>query len=605
MRQFIKQTFASLIGSLAGLSLFFGLGTIGLIILIVAAASQDSGPQVKDKSVLIFDSSTNITDTDPTSSTSDAIGQALSSEESNTMTLHTVLDSLDKATKDPRIIALYIDGSHSGGGSATGFATLKEVRVAMEKFRAAGKTIIAYDVDLAEKEYYLSSVADTLVLNPMGAIEINGFSSEPLFLTGALEKFGIGVQVIRVGKYKSAVEPFLLKQLSPENRQQLEALLGDLWGELIATVGKSRKIEPQQLQAIADSQGVLMASDAQKRGLVDKVGYFDEVIADLRKIAGATDEEKSFPQIRLSTYAEAESKKGKNSFSKKKVAVIYADGEIVDGEGSSQQVGGDSFAKQMRQLRLDNDVKTVVLRVNSPGGSATASEIILREVRLTRAKKPVIVSMGDVAASGGYWISTYGNRIFAEPNTITGSIGVFGMLLNFQKLANDNGLTWDVVKTGNLADSQTVSRPKTPQEIAISQNIVNQIYNQFLDKVADSRKIPKQKVAEIAQGRVWSGSDAKQLGLVDELGGLNAAITYAAKQANLGDDWQLEEYPKFRSLEERILERLTGDNNTRSQKVLDPLTKEFLKLKADLGILQGLNDPKGVYARLPFNWRMD
>ncbi|HBE17371.1 MAG TPA: signal peptide peptidase SppA [Cyanobacteria bacterium UBA11149] len=605
MRQFLKQIFASLIGSLAGLSLFCGLGTIGLIILIIAAGTQDSTPQVKDKSVLIFDSSLNITDTDPTSSTGDAIGQALSGEESNTITLRTVLNSLEEATQDPRIIALYIDGSHSGGGSTTGLATLKEVRAAMEKFRAAGKTIIAYDVDLSEREYYLNSVADTLILNPMGGIEINGFSSEPLFLTGALEKFGVGVQVIRVGKYKSAVEPFLLKELSPENRQQLQALLGDIWGELIATVGKSRKISPQQLQGIADSQGVLMASDAKTRGLIDKVAYFDEVITDLKKIAGATEDEKSFPQIRLSTYAEVAMKEGNNKSSKNKIAVIYANGEIVDGEGGPQQVGGDSFAKQMRQLRLDNDVKAVVLRVNSPGGSATASEIIQREVRLTRAKKPVIVSMGDMAASGGYWISTYGNRIFAEPNTVTGSIGVFGMLLNFQKLANDNGLTWDVVKTGNLADSQTVSRPKTPQEIAIAQNIVNQIYNQFLDKVADSRKIPKPKVAQIAQGRVWSGSDAKQLGLVDEIGGLDEAIAYAAKQADLGDNWQLEEYPKFRSLEERILLKLTGDKNSRSQKISDPLTREFLKLKADLEILQGLNDPKGVYARLPFNWRID
>lgn len=605
MRQFLKQTFASLIGSLAGLSLFCGLGTIGLIILIIAAGTQDSTPQVKDKSVLIFDSSLNITDTNPTASTGDAIGQALSGEESNTITLRTVLASLEQATQDPRIIALYIDGSHSGGGSATGLATLKEVRVAMDKFRAAGKTIIAYDVDLSEREYYLNSVADTLILNPMGGIEINGFSSEPLFLTGALEKFGVGVQVIRVGKYKSAVEPFILKELSSENRQQLQALLGDLWGELIATVGKSRKIQPQQLQAIADSQGVLMASDAKTRGLIDKVAYFDEVITDLKKIAGVTEDEKSFPQIRLSTYAEVAMKEGNNKSSKHKISVIYANGEIVDGEGGPQQIGGDSFAKQMRQLRLDNDVKAVVLRVNSPGGSATASEIIQREVRLTRAKKPVIVSMGDIAASGGYWISTYGNRIFAESNTVTGSIGVFGMLLNFQKLANDNGLTWDVVKTGNLADSQTVTRPKTPQEIAIAQNIVNQIYNQFLDKVADSRKIPKPKVAQIAQGRVWSGSDAKQLGLVDEIGGLDEAIAYAAKQADLGDNWQLEEYPKFRSLEERILSKLTGEKNSRSQKISDPLTKEFLKLKADLGILQGLNDPKGVYARLPFNWRMD
>ena len=605
MRQFIKQTFASLIGSLAGLMLFFSLGTVGLLGLIIVAASKDTGPQVKDKSVLIFDLSLSITDTDPTSSTSAAIEETLSGDQADTITLRTVIDSLDKATNDPRIVALYLDGSRTTTGTETGLATLKEVRQAMERFKASGKKIIAYDVDLAEKEYYLSSVADTIILNPMGSMELNGFASQPLFLTGALEKFGIGVQVIRVGKYKSAVEPLLLKKISPENRQQLQALLGDLWSEFLTTASQSRKVPVPQLQAIADSQGVLTASDARQRKLIDKVAYFDEVVAELKQLTGETREDESLRQIRLTTYADVPAKNANNRSSNNKIAVIYADGEIVNGEGGVQQVGGDGFAKQMRQLRLDEDVKAVVLRVNSPGGSATASEIIQREVRLTRGKKPVIVSMGDVAASGGYWIATYGNRIFAEPNTVTGSIGVFGMLLNVQKLANDNGLSWDVVKTGRLADSQTISRPKTPQELAIAQRIVNQIYNQFLDKVAESRKLPKQKVAQIAQGRVWSGIDAKQLGLVDEIGGLDDAIKYAAKQANLGKDWELQEYPEVRSLEERIIEKLTGNSHARSQELPDPLTQEFLKLKEDLAILQALNDPKGVYARLPFNWRLE
>ncbi|HAG82916.1 MAG TPA: signal peptide peptidase SppA [Cyanobacteria bacterium UBA12227] len=605
MRQFIKQTFASLIGSLAGLMLFFSLGTVGLLGLIIVAASKDTGPQVKDKSVLIFDLSLSITDTDPTSSTSAAIEETLSGDQADTITLRTVIDSLDKATNDPRIVALYLDGSRTTTGTETGLATLKEVRQAMERFKASGKKIIAYDVDLAEKEYYLSSVADTIILNPMGSMELNGFASQPLFLTGALEKFGIGVQVIRVGKYKSAVEPLLLKKISPENRQQLQALLGDLWSEFLTTASQSRKVPVPQLQAIADSQGVLTASDARQRKLIDKVAYFDEVVAELKQLTGETKEDESLRQIRLTSYADVPAKQGNNRSSNNKIAVIYADGEIVNGEGGVQQVGGDGFAKQMRQLRLDEDVKAVVLRVNSPGGSATASEIIQREVRLTRGKKPVIVSMGDVAASGGYWIATYGNRIFAEPNTVTGSIGVFGMLLNVQKLANNNGLSWDVVKTGRLADSQTISRPKTPQELAIAQRIVNQIYNQFLDKVAESRKLPKQKVAQIAQGRVWSGIDAKQLGLVDEIGGLDDAIKYAAKQANLGKDWELQEYPEVRSLEERIIKKLTGNSHARNQELPDPLTQEFLKLKEDLAILQALNDPKGVYARLPFNWRLE
>jgi len=439
----------------------------------------------------------------------------------------------------------------------------------------------------------------------MGTVEINGFSSQQLFYTGALEKFGIGVQVIRVGKYKSAVEPFVLKKLSQENRQQTQALLSDLWGEFVTTVGKSRKITPGQLQAIADSQGEFTASEARTRRLVDKVAYLDEVVADLKQLTGSSEEDKSFRQIRISTYAKVEDKDFKKRTSKNKIALVYAEGEIVNGQGSGQQVGGDRLARQLRQLRQDEDIKAVVLRINSPGGSVTASEEIQREVRLSRDKKPVIVSMGDYAASGGYWIATGANHIFAEPNTITGSIGVFGLQFNVQKLANSNGLTWDVVKTGRYADRATISRPKTPQELAIAQKWVNQIYDQFLNKVAESRKLPKQKVAQIAQGRVWSGQDAKALGLVDEIGGIDDAIEYAAKQAKLGENWELEEYPKLRSLEQRILETLTNEASARTQKVPDPLTAEFLKIQADLAILQSMNDPRGIYARLPFTWRID
>ncbi|MEQ8384676.1 MAG: signal peptide peptidase SppA [Coleofasciculus sp. A1-SPW-01] len=604
MRKFITQTLASMLGSLLGFTLFFGIGTVGLVSLIITAASRDTGPQVKDKSVLVFDLSLTVRDTDPTSSTSRAIEEALSGEETDTITLRTVVDTLNAAAEDSRIVALYLDGSQTSTSSGTGFATLKEVREALERFKESGKKIIAYDVDSGEGEYYLSSIADTIVLNPMGSLEMNGFSSQPMFFTGALEKFGIGIQVIRVGKYKSAVEPFVLTELSPENRQQMQALLEDLWTEFRTTVGKSRQVTPQEIQAIADNQGIVLASDAIGRRLVDKVGYYDEVIAQLQELTGESETEKSFRQVHLSTYADIADKPEHQRASKNKIAVLYASGEIVDGEGSVQEVGGESFAAQMRKLRLDDSVKAVVLRVNSPGGSATASEIIQREVKLTRDSKPVIISMGDVAASGGYWISTYGNRIFAEPNTVTGSIGVFGLLMNVQQIANENGITWDVVKTGRFADTQTVSRPKTTQELALIQKIVDQVYSKFLDKVAESRKLPKDKVAQIAQGRVWSGIDAKQLGLVDEIGGLDDAIEYAVKEANLGEDWKLEEYPRFQTLEERLIEEFVGnDSNTTRQP--DPLMAEFMKLKEDLAMLQALNDPKGIYARLPFNWRFD
>ncbi|HEY9707939.1 MAG TPA: signal peptide peptidase SppA, partial [Oculatellaceae cyanobacterium] len=354
-----------------------------------------------------------------------------------------------------------------------------------------------------------------------------------------------------------------------------------------------------------NNQRKLMASEALTQRLVDRVAYQDEVVTDLKKLTGSSEKDYSFRQIRLTTYAKVNNKDAKNRTSSNKIALVYAEGEIVNGQGGVQQVGGDSFARQFRRLRQDEDVKAVVLRINSPGGSVTGSDVIQREVQLTRQKKPVIVSMGNYAASGGYWIATAANRIFAEPSTITGSIGVFGLQFNVQKLANNNGLAWDVVKTSRYADSLTVSRPKTPQELAIAQKSVNQIYNQFLNKVAQSRKIPKQKVAQIAQGRVWSGQDAKKLGLVDEIGGIDQAINYAAKQAKLGKDWELQEYPKVRSLEERIFKKLTDEATARNGTPLDPLTAEFQKLQADLAILKSMNDPRGIYARLPLSWDIE
>jgi protease IV len=462
-------------------------------------------------------------------------------------------------------------------------------------------------VDANEQEFYLTSVANTSILNPMGGMEINGLGSQQLFYADALKKYGVGVQVIRVGSYKSAVEPYTRSNLSPENREQLQVLLNDLWGDFLKTVGKSRNLSVQKLQQIADTQGYLEAEAARTAGLFDRVAYFDSALGELKKLApeAETDEDKSFRQIDISTYADVPVKEVKTRSSSNKIAVLYAEGTIVNGEGGVEEIGGDRFAKEIRKLREDSDVKSVVLRINSPGGSATASDVILREIQLLRDSKPVIISMGDVAASGGYWIATGGNRIFAEPSTITGSIGVFGLLFNLQEIANNNGLKWDVVKTARLADINTSSRPKSPQELAIYQRSVNQIYEMFLDKVAKSRNLPKDKVAKIAQGRVWSGEDAKNLGLVDQIGGLEAAIAEAAKQAKLGDDWEINEYPAQRSFETELLERVFGAQQAKNTQAIDPLTKEFLNLKEDLAILQTLNDPKDVYARLSFNWKVD
>jgi protease IV len=606
MKDFLKYTCASLLGTFLGLLLLGGIGLGGLVLLIALAASssKDSGPQVKDKSVLVLDLSLNITDSKPSRSTSAAIQEALSDESGDAVTLRTVLDAIDSAKKDPKIVGMYLEGSSDA--SSSGFANLKEVRSALQRFRDAKKPIFAYEMDWNERDYYLGSVANTIAINPYGSLELNGFSSQAMFWTGALEKYGVGVQVTRVGKYKSAVEPFLLKKMSPENRQQTQKLLGDIWGEYLKTVGPSRKLSVPQLQAVADNGGTLMANEALKGKLVDKVVYFDEIATELKKLTGTDAEDKSFKQISLKNYARvAESKNSTRAHKKNQIAVLYAEGEIVDGEGGPTQVGGDRIAEEMRKIREDDDIKAVVLRVNSPGGSATAAEVIGREVALTGKKKPVIVSMGNLAASGGYWISMGSSKIFAEASTITGSIGVFGMLFNAEKLAANNGITWDVVKTARFADTNTVSRPKNPQELANIQRIVDRIYDLFITKVADSRKLPKNKVQEIAQGRVWSGTAAKQLGLVDEIGGLEDAVREAAKQAKLGDDWQLEEYPKRRSLEEQILERISGVRVVKPATKLDPLSAEVKKMQDELAVIKSMNDPQGIYVRLPFDLRIN
>jgi protease-4 len=608
MKDFFKYTFASLIGSILGITLIIGVGFGGLIFFVVSIASQtkDVGPQVEDKSILVFDLGTSITDTRPISSTGEALQEVLSSDQPTTITLRKAINTLNAAAKDKKIIGIYIKGSNTPG--VTGLANLQEIRQALQRFGETGKTIIAYDMDWTEREYYLGSVADEIVINPLGALELNGLSSQTLFLSGALDKFGIGVQVTRVGKYKSAVEPFTQEKMSPENRQQTLQLLQNIWDEYLQTIAKSRKYTKQQLQAIVDNKGMLMANDALNSKLVDKVVYYDEVLTKLKELTGKKEEDKTFTQISLNNYskvAKVAQTLSKNVKSNNKIGVVYAQGEIVNGTGTPRQIGGDRLAKELRRLRLDDKVKAVVLRVNSPGGSASASEVIGREVKLISEEKPLIVSMGNIAASGGYWISMNADRILAQANTITGSIGVFGVLFNIQEIANKNGITWDVVKIGKFADLDTTSRPKTEDELVLIQKMVDSIYERFITNVATARNLAPEKVEEIAQGRVWSGANAQKLGLVDEIGGIETAIKVAAEEAELGDSWKVEEYPKSRSLEQRIFRSLSGVEVDIPTTPLDPLTTEFKNLQEELASLRGMNDPYGIYTRLPFNLRID
>jgi protease-4 len=344
--------------------------------------------------------------------------------------------------------------------------------------------------------------------------------------------------------------------------------------------------------------------------LIDKIGYFGDVLNDLGKVAPSSDYARiplPFKQVAIGDYINANRTPrllGERT-SDNVVAVLYLEGEIVDGWGAVTNIGGDRFAAEIRQLRKDDDVKAVVLRVNSPGGSAYASEVIQREIINLKAKKPVIVSMGNYAASGGYWVSTFSDRIFAEPNTLTGSIGVLGMFLDIQKLGNNFGVTWDTAKTGAYADFESTSRPKTPQELALAQARVDDLYKKFLDKVAESRHIPRDGpngIDTIAQGRVWPGSEALELKLVDELGGLDSAITYAADKAKLGKRYRVKEYPEEVTFADALALLFNNQEQPLSKVKVDPLTQEFLKMKADLKSFQDFNDPMGAYARMPMGW---
>lgn len=606
MREFLKYVFASLTGTV----IFFGLLLGGVLLLVASIASLSTGrgpePDVRDKTILVFDLSATISDIAPSEDGRDVdVQRLLRGGGGRILALSTVLDCLDKAVADKRIVGLYLYGNLSSDGYGSGFAALREIRDALLRFKAAGKPIYAYNQVYSERDYYLASVADKIFLNPFGAIEMNGLASEMMFLGEALKKYGVGVQVTRVGKYKSAVEPLIMDKMSPENREQTQKLLDDVWGEFVGSVAPTRGLTPDDLQRLANEKAVLTGEDAVAARLADKTAYFDQVLAELRKATDVSDNAAPFRQVTLTSYARVSRRSlGLERTSRNIIAVVYAEGEIVDGEGNDNQIGGDRLAKELRKLRQDREVKAVVLRVNSPGGSALASEVIRRELAETRAAgKPVVVSMGSVAASGGYWISTAGDKIFAAPNTITGSIGVFGVLPNIQKLAADYGVKWDTAKTNRYADLGTITRPKTEDELKLIQANVDRIYDEFLTRVAEARKLSKEAVQEIAQGRVWSGAEAKRLGLVDEFGGLEAAVRAAAETAKLGADWKISEYPKRRKFAEQLAKLLTDEETDRL--VQSPLQRELERVWTETAALAALNDPLGVYARLPFTLRLN
>jgi protease-4 len=542
MKSFFKMVFASMLGLFFSFILFFLF-----IVMLVSAGSESDKVEIKDNSILHLTLTGPIPDRsndNPFSSFSfDGLGET-------PMGLNDVLDNLDKAAANPSVKGIFLDLTNL----MTGIATIEEIRNALLDFKKSGKFIYAYSEVFSQPTYYLATAADKIYLHPTGLAELKGLRSEILFFKGTLDKLGVEPLVFRHGKFKSAVEPFIQDKLSDSNREQVRTFLTSIWNHMLKGIAAGRKLSEDELRKISSELLVTNAPAAKQYKLIDDLKYRDEVLDMLKTKTGAESIDK-LELITLNDMKDAEDTREKRKGDK--IAVVYAEGDIVDGEGQDGQIGSVDCSKAIRKARLDEKVKAVVLRVNSPGGSALASETIWREVVLTKKVKPVIVSMGNLAASGGYYIAAPADVIVASPNTITGSIGVFGLFFNGKGLANQLGVTIDTVKTSPMADIMSSSRGVTPREAEIIQAEIERIYDNFISRVAEGRKMSKADVDSIAQGRVWTGADAKRLRLVDEFGGLERAIELAAQKAKL-DNYRVLELPFVKDPLEKILDKIGG-----------------------------------------------
>lgn len=562
----------------------FTLLSIVIIGAIISAASSDKAVQISDNSIMRISLNYAVkerTDKNP-------LGKINFPSFSSTKTigLDEILTRIESAKTDDRIKGILLDISSVGAS----LATLQEIREVLLDFKESKKFILAYSEGYSQKGYYLASTADEVYLNPEGAVDFRGFSAQTVFLKGALDKLGIEAQIIKVGTYKSAVEPFILDKMSPANREQVTSYLNSSYDFYLSNLSESRGLPADTLRAIANQYLGRNADLALQCKLVDGLKYKDELLAELKNRLGIKKDNK-IKAVNIEDYT-SEERTSKST--QDRIAVIYAVGEIISGEGSDEQIGSERISRALRTAREDNKVKAVVFRVNSPGGSALASDVIWREVALTKEVKPIIVSMGDLAASGGYYISCAADSIFAQPNTITGSIGVFGVIPNMQNFLNNKlGITFDEVKTGEYASLMNVNRPLTPNEESLIQQDVNRIYDTFTKKVADGRKIAQAKVDSIGQGRVWTGTQAQKIGLVDRLGTINDAIKSAAKKADL-KEYKLVSYPAMKD----PLESLFGSST-------DRMKIWFIKQELGEGyvIFQQAKEiitQSGIQARLPY-----
>jgi len=584
MKNFLLYTLATITGIIITSFLFFIilLASLGAMI-----AAGDKLVALSDHNVLVLKAGVPIPDRGNPNPWSgfDIINMTFSP----TTGLNDILNNINKAAGDRKISGILIEN----GVLPSGWATSDEIRIALQKFRESGKFVIAWsDYVLTQEGYFLSSAADKIYLNPGAIMEFKGLSGEVMFFRKALEKIGVEVQVIRHGKFKGAVEPFLLDCLSKENREQIKDYVGSIWKHVVAEISHSRKIPEVKLNKIADDLRVTNADDALANNLIDGLLYRDALIDTLKTLSNVSLSDK-IELVSMSKYSRIPDP-GKTYSATNKIAVIYAEGPIVNGKGNETNIGGNFYANLIRVERKDSNIKAIVLRVNSPGGTAAAADIIWREVDLAAKVKPVIVSMGNYAASGGYYISAPATKIYSSATTISGSIGVYFTLPNAGRLLNDKlGISVENVNTNTYSDFPTIYRPLIGYEKEVIQKSVEKSYNEFVSKVASGRKMNLSAVDSIGQGRVWSGDKAKKLGLLDETGGLQDAIKKAAEMAGI-DKYSIVEYPVQQDPYTKILSSLTGEIRMNiMKKELGENARYYYEMKELAGI-------SGIQARLPY-----
>ena len=585
MKSFLGRVLSTIVGNMVTLSIFAFL----LIALLILSTLGTTSPSIQKEAVLELTFDRPIKE-----SSMDNEVSLFSFEESEDFYLENILASIEHAKTDDKIKGISLKIEAFNGGLTQG----NDIRNALLDFKKSGKFIYAYSNNATQISYYISSVADSVYQNPLGGILLQGMSSDVMFYKNAGDKYGVDFQVIRYGDFKSAVEPYFRTDLSEENKIQLNALLGDLWNNISNDISKSRKIDPITFQTITDSLYSYIPESGLKHKLYDKIIHeaeYDELIFNRLKLkeskSKTTDEILAKHLVSVEDYYTSFAETNASD----KVAVLYASGAITEGDGFDG-IQSKTYVKAIREISKNKNIKALVLRVNSPGGSANASEEILFELSRLKKKMPIVVSFGDVAASGGYYIAQDSDRIFAQPNTITGSIGVFGMIPNAKTLVNNIGITTDGVKTNANADQlKSIFNPLSDDTNRLMNKSVVLVYEKFVNHVARNRKMTFDQVNAVGGGRVWSGLSAQKIGLVDEFGNLKDAISYAAKLAKL-ENYSSEAFPKRKDSFEELMEKLQGNSIT--SKIKEELGTDAAKVYENLKLM---NEQKGVQARLPFD----